>query len=195
VVENHLADSPTTIHWHGLLVSSAGVSNVPIASRQMYVYEYPTRQSGTYWYHLHFGFQEQKGCYGAFVIAPADERLQAEHDAVVLLGDWLHRDPAKVSEALRSGTHTGDYAPLKHTVNVPPQQTVRIEFSADNPASGSSTATTSTTSKPAWRASSCTCCSSGPAPPALAAAGPCYFSRARMGAGRQGNRLKSAGAD
>ena len=50
----------------------------------------------------------------------------------------------------------GDYCPLKHTVNVAPAETVRIEFTADNPATGSFTATTPTTSKPAWRASSST---------------------------------------
>ena len=27
----------------------------------------------------------------------------------------------------------GDFAPLKHTVNVPPRDSVRIEFTADNP--------------------------------------------------------------
>jgi FtsP/CotA-like multicopper oxidase with cupredoxin domain len=27
----------------------------------------------------------------------------------------------------------GERAPLKHTVNVPPRETVRIEFTADNP--------------------------------------------------------------
>src|SRR5262249_25051615 len=50
----------------------------------------------------------------------------------------------------------GERAPLKHTVNVAPRETVRIEFAADNPGGGSSTATTSITAKPAWRESSST---------------------------------------
>lgn len=108
LVENHLAGSPTSIHWHGLLDPAAmdgvpDVSNVPIAPAQMYVYEYPIRQTGTYWYHSHFGFQEQQGCYGAFIIEPAHEPLSTEHDAVVLLGDWLHRSPEEVFAELRSG--------------------------------------------------------------------------------------------
>jgi FtsP/CotA-like multicopper oxidase with cupredoxin domain len=69
----------------------------------MYVYEYPIRQTGTYWYHSHFGFQEQRGCYGAFIIEPAHAPQRAERDAVVLLGDWLHRSPTDVYDQLRAG--------------------------------------------------------------------------------------------
>jgi FtsP/CotA-like multicopper oxidase with cupredoxin domain len=108
LVENRLPDSPTSIHWHGLLDPAAmdgvpDVSNVPIAPGRMYVYEYPIRQAGTYWYHSHFGFQEQQGCYGAFIIEPVHEPLHTEHDAVVLLGDWLHRSPEEVYAELRGG--------------------------------------------------------------------------------------------
>jgi len=108
LVENRLTDSPTSIHWHGLLDPAAmdgvpEISNVPIAPGRMYVYEYPMRQSGTYWYHSHVGFQEQQGCYGAFIIEPAREPLRTEHDAVILLGDWLHRSPEEVYAELRSG--------------------------------------------------------------------------------------------
>jgi len=106
LVENALRDAATTIHWHGVLVPAGmdgvpGISNAPIAPAGVYVYEYPIRQAGTYWYHSHYAFQEQLGCYGALVIAPADEPLRVERDAVVLLGDWLRRDPAAVFAALR----------------------------------------------------------------------------------------------
>src|SRR5262245_19536795 len=106
LVENRLPDSPTSIHWHGLLDPAAmdGVpdtSNAPRAPGRMYIYEYPIRQSGTYWYHSHVGFQEQQGFYGAFVIEPAHEPLHTEHDAVVILADWLHRSPEEVFADLR----------------------------------------------------------------------------------------------
>ncbi|MGH7789307.1 MAG: multicopper oxidase family protein [Candidatus Binatia bacterium] len=111
LVQNQL-DAPTTIHWHGVLVPSGmdgvpDISNAPIAPGGVYVYEYPIRQAGTYWYHSHYGFQEQLGCYGAFVIEPADEPLRVEHDAVILLGDWLQRDPATVFASLRGGAPMG----------------------------------------------------------------------------------------
>ncbi len=116
LVENRLADSPTSIHWHGILVPAAmdgvpDISNAPIAPSQMYVYEYPIRQSGTYWYHSHYGFQEQQGCYGAFIIEPAHEPLRTDRDAVVLLGDWLHENPTDVYERLRGATGGTPAAP------------------------------------------------------------------------------------
>lgn len=112
VVENQLSGSPTAIHWHGMLVPAGmdgvpDVSNAPIATKQMYVYEYPIRQSGTYWYHSHFGFQEQLGCYGALISEPAHEPLKTERDAVVVLGDWLHQSPEEVFAQLRAGTEAG----------------------------------------------------------------------------------------
>ncbi|MEE2679310.1 MAG: multicopper oxidase domain-containing protein [Myxococcota bacterium] len=104
---NRLADEPTSIHWHGLLLPAGmdgvpDVSNVPTAARGMYVYEYPIRQAGSYWYHSHFGLQEQIGLFGAYVIEDEDEPNQADRDAVVLLSDWLHRDPYKVFEELKT---------------------------------------------------------------------------------------------
>jgi FtsP/CotA-like multicopper oxidase with cupredoxin domain len=107
VVKNQLPDAPTSIHWHGVLLPAAmdgvpDVSNAPIVPGQMYVYEYPIRQTGTYWYHSHVGFQEQRGCYGAFIIEPKHAPQPAERDAVVLLGDWLHRSPTDVYDQLRA---------------------------------------------------------------------------------------------
>jgi len=109
LVQNGLDGRPTSVHWHGLLVPAGmdgvpEISNAPIAPGQMYVYEFPVRQSGTYWYHSHVGFQEQVGMYGAFVIEAADDPLNADHDAVVLLGDWLHRSPEQVFAELRGET-------------------------------------------------------------------------------------------
>jgi FtsP/CotA-like multicopper oxidase with cupredoxin domain len=116
LVENGLADAPTSIHWHGMLVPAAmdgvpDISNAPIAPNGMYIYEYPIRQTGTYWYHSHFGFQEQLGCYGALIVEPNDEPLRVDRDAVVLLGDWLRRDPTAVFEALRGAGGTPSTTP------------------------------------------------------------------------------------
>jgi len=60
----------TSIHWHGILVPPGmdGVPYVsfpPIASGATFVYEFPIRQRGTYWYHSHTDLQEQQGLYGA----------------------------------------------------------------------------------------------------------------------------------
>ncbi len=106
-LENHLPDAPTLIHWHGLLLPAAmdgvpDVSVAPVAPGRMFVYEYPIRQSGTYWYHSHVGFQEQRGLAAAFVIEPRRDPGRYDHDAVVMLSDWLHGDPRAIIPRLRA---------------------------------------------------------------------------------------------
>jgi len=69
-------DEDTSIHWHGLLLpfqmdGVPGISFPGIKPRETFVYEFPIRQSGTYWYHSHSGLQEAMGHYGPIVIDPA----------------------------------------------------------------------------------------------------------------------------
>src|SRR5690606_38204918 len=58
-----------SIHWHGVLLP-ANMDGVPglrfngIQRGETYLYRFPVRQAGTYWYHSHSGFQEQAGLYG-----------------------------------------------------------------------------------------------------------------------------------
>jgi FtsP/CotA-like multicopper oxidase with cupredoxin domain len=104
---NRLEDQPASIHWHGLLLPAGmdgvpNVSNSATPARGMYVYEYPIRQSGSYWYHSHYGLQEQIGLFGAYIIEDDNEPNTADRDAAVLLSDWLHRDPYKVFEELKT---------------------------------------------------------------------------------------------
>ena len=75
-VRNEL-DVAASVHWHGLLVppDEDGVPFVSfpgIPPRSVFTYEFPIRQAGTYWYHSHSGFQEQRGVYGSIVIHPRD---------------------------------------------------------------------------------------------------------------------------
>ena len=69
----------TSIHWHGLLVppDMDGVPYIsfpPIQPGTTFTYEFPIRQSGTYWYHSHSNLQEQSGVYGSIVIEPQHEQ-------------------------------------------------------------------------------------------------------------------------
>ncbi|HVJ37357.1 MAG TPA: copper resistance system multicopper oxidase [Stenotrophomonas sp.] len=106
-VANRLAEGPTSIHWHGLLLP-ANMDGVPgmsfdgIAPGEAYLYRFTLRQSGTYWYHSHSMFQEQAGLYGALVIDPLEPppyRHDREH--VVLLSDWTDLDPAALYRRLK----------------------------------------------------------------------------------------------
>ncbi|OZI26853.1 copper oxidase [Bordetella genomosp. 9] len=98
----------TSIHWHGILLPSAmdgvpGLSFAGIAPGATFTYRFPVRQSGTYWYHSHSGFQEQTGLYGALVIDPAEpDPVHADRDYTVLLSDWTDEDPMRIFHKLKS---------------------------------------------------------------------------------------------
>src|SRR3546814_13155420 len=60
---------PTSIHWHGIILpfqmdGVPGLSFSGIAPGESFLYQFKLRQSGTYWYHSHSGFQEQNALYG-----------------------------------------------------------------------------------------------------------------------------------
>ncbi|MBU4295909.1 MAG: multicopper oxidase domain-containing protein [Proteobacteria bacterium] len=102
-------DVETSIHWHGILVPPGmdGVPNIsfpPIAPGATFTYEFPIRQSGTYWYHSHSGLQEQRGVYGSIVIEPPVPRFQPDRDYVLLLSDWTDEDPHQVLRTLKRGS-------------------------------------------------------------------------------------------
>ena len=104
--------TPTSIHWHGIVLpfrmdGVPGISFDGIAPGQTFVYRFPVRQAGTYWYHAHSGFQEQTGLYGPLVIEPAGaERNPTDRDYVVMLNDWTDEDPQRIFNRLKK---QGDY--------------------------------------------------------------------------------------
>ncbi|MDE2317077.1 MAG: copper resistance system multicopper oxidase, partial [Xanthomonadaceae bacterium] len=107
---------PTSIHWHGILVpfqmdGVPGISFPGIAPGESFTYRFPVRQSGTYWYHSHSGFQEQTGLYGPLVIEPAGgERFPAERDYVVMLNDWSDDSPEHIFATLKRQSDYYNYA-------------------------------------------------------------------------------------
>src|SRR5579859_4436596 len=105
-VSNRLR-SPTSIHWHGLIVPAdmdgvPGVSFDGIGPGETYLYRFRVNQSGTYWYHSHSRFQEQTGLYGPIVIEPRHgERHRADREHVVLLSEWTDLDPEHIYRTLK----------------------------------------------------------------------------------------------
>src|SRR3954449_6446660 len=89
----------SSIHWHGILLPAAmdgvpGLSFHGIAPNETFTYRFEVRQSGTYWYHSHSGFQEQTGLYGPLIITPrTGERFPADREHVVMLSDWTDENP------------------------------------------------------------------------------------------------------
>ena len=104
---NSIHGRQTSIHWHGILLP-ANMDGVPgmsfdgISAGETYRYRFNLRQSGTYWYHSHSGFQEQAGLYGALIVDAAEpEPFDYQRDHVVLLSDWTDLAPADLYARLK----------------------------------------------------------------------------------------------
>jgi CopA family copper-resistance protein len=105
-VANRL-DEDTSIHWHGLILpfqmdGVPGISFPGIRPGETFVYEFPIRQSGTYWYHSHSGLQEQQGHYGPIVIDPAGaDPVAYDREHVIVLSDWSFLHPHQIMLKLK----------------------------------------------------------------------------------------------
>ncbi|GHB70486.1 multicopper oxidase domain-containing protein [Persicitalea jodogahamensis] len=99
-------DVETSIHWHGILLPNFqdGVpylTTPPIKPGTTLKYEFPLKQSGTYWYHSHTMLQEQSGVYGSIVIEPKQKTLDYDKDLVLVLSDWTNQKPKNVLRNLK----------------------------------------------------------------------------------------------
>ncbi len=108
-VTNRLQED-SSIHWHGLLVpfqfdGVPGVSFPGIAPGETFTYEFPLRQSGTYWWHSHSGLQEQAGHYGPIIVESADPDPRYDRDYVVLLSEFTPVHPHEIMRKLKVGEH------------------------------------------------------------------------------------------
>jgi len=105
-VANRL-DEDTSIHWHGILVPAdmdgvPGLSFHGIRPNETFTYRFQVRQAGTYWYHSHSGFQEQRGVYGPLVIdTNGPDPIASDREHVILLSDWTDEKPERVFAKLK----------------------------------------------------------------------------------------------
>ncbi len=97
VTLHNLLEEPTSIHWHGLPVPFSmdgvpGLTQPAVPPRGSFVYEFVATRPGTYWYHTHYGYQLDRGLYGALVVEPAHEVQRYDQEYTLVLDDWLN-DP------------------------------------------------------------------------------------------------------
>jgi CopA family copper-resistance protein len=114
----------TSIHWHGLLVpflmdGVPGVTMAALEPGKTFRYEFPIRQSGTYWWHAHT-LQEPMGHYGPIIIDPKDpEPAEYDRDYVVMLSDWSPMDPHTIMAKLKKGEGYFNYSQRTMTDDYP----------------------------------------------------------------------------
>jgi FtsP/CotA-like multicopper oxidase with cupredoxin domain len=114
-VANRLRDEDTSIHWHGIILPAEmdgvpGLSFHGIRPGETFTYRFDVRQAGTYWYHSHSGFQEQRGIYGPLVIDPlGEDPIKSDREHVILLSDWTDEDPKRVFAKLKKQSDYYNY--------------------------------------------------------------------------------------
>ncbi len=99
---------PTSIHWHGLILPPAMdgvpfVTQEPIPPGGTFRYDFPLKQSGTYWMHSHYGLQEQFYNSAPLIIWTPEERAKAERQFTVMLSDFSATPPAGILAELKKG--------------------------------------------------------------------------------------------
>jgi hypothetical protein len=93
-VTNRLPE-PTTVHWHGVLVTNGmdgvgGLTQKTIQPGETFRYEFVLRQAGTLMYHPHHDEMVQMalGMTGLFVIHPRRARDRVDRDFAIMLHEW-----------------------------------------------------------------------------------------------------------
>jgi len=100
-------DEDSSIHWHGLILPPQfdgvpGISFPGIKPRSTFLYEFPIKQNGTYWYHSHSGLQEQLGHYGPIVIDPAGtDPIPSDREHIIVLSDHSQISPEAIFRRMK----------------------------------------------------------------------------------------------
>lgn len=99
---------PTSIHWHGLILPNLmdGVPFVtqdPIPPGKSFRYDFPLKQSGTYWMHSHYGLQEQSYNSAPLIIWTPEERAKADRQIVVMFSDFSFTPADQILKGLKRG--------------------------------------------------------------------------------------------
>ena len=99
---------PTSIHWHGLVLPNLmdGVPFVtqnPIPPGKSFRYDFPLKQSGTYWMHSHYGLQEQIYNSAPLIIWTPEERAKAERQVVIMFSDFSFTPAEQILKGLKRG--------------------------------------------------------------------------------------------
>jgi FtsP/CotA-like multicopper oxidase with cupredoxin domain len=98
----------TTIHWHGVDVPAAmdgpaGLNQAPVEPGETFTYEFIATPGGTRWYHSHTDVSTQVllGLYGAFIVEPKDEKIEADRDYTYILSEWDNELTPEVAMGLK----------------------------------------------------------------------------------------------
>ena len=101
-------DEHTLVHWHGLTPPSdqdgvPELSQPALKAGTDYEYDFLLARPGTNWMHSHVGLQEQQLLTAPLIVRDPAEVTRDEQEVVVLLHDFIFRDPAEILAGLSGG--------------------------------------------------------------------------------------------
>ncbi len=104
---------PISIHWHGLILPNNQdgipyVTQLPIHPGCSKRYQFPLLQSGTYWMHSHYQFNEQKLMAAPLIINDSNDpysRYSRYKNIVVMLQDFSFKNPEKIFTDLKKSAN------------------------------------------------------------------------------------------
>ena len=138
-------DQPTTIHWHGIrnINEMDGVPYLtqdPVEPGEVFHYQFPVNDAGTFWYHAHTKAWEQvtRGLYGPLIVTE-DKKKYNKQEILILADDWQLDDELQFVEeslgSLHDWSHAGRYGnrlsingTFKPNIDVPKNGKARIRF-------------------------------------------------------------------
>ena len=119
IIFNNQLDEPSAVHWHGIRNINS-MDGVPVLSQPLvepgesFVYRFPVKDAGTFWYHAHNKAWEQvtRGLYGPLIVSDNDQ-LNEKNDILVLADDWLLNENLQMDVSslgnLHDWSHAGRY--------------------------------------------------------------------------------------
>src|SRR5215831_11832630 len=117
-------DEPTTLHWHGVRVPNAmdggaPLTGPPVAPGDSFDYRFPVPDAGTFWYRATRRAQQERGLYGALIVAePASPPVDQDH--LLVFGD-RRSDGDRKRQFTLNGATTFD-------ISVRPNERLRLRF-------------------------------------------------------------------
>lgn len=117
---DNLMSVPTALHWHGQyqrgsnhMDGTAGVTECGIAPGSQFTYRWTVQQSGTYWWHSHYGPTYADGLFGPLILHGDDEAVhygandsttRYDDDHIFVVNDAYQADSFTVAALARSSS-------------------------------------------------------------------------------------------
>lgn len=108
-VKNKLKE-PVVLHWHGLLLPNkydgTELTQKYIQPNGSYDYKFKLKQSGTFWMHSHYGYQEQTYVEAPLIVYPRG--YDSNNDIVVMFQDFSFKKPENIMANLKQSMDMHD---------------------------------------------------------------------------------------